>query len=105
MSNQKDTSIIPFGDYCYTWVEPPSEENNRKGKIKTCPYLTKKEFNGVDVPWCSFLDCGGIDNNHDDSDIEKLVQHFGTEEKMNEELPLFLLWDMVKECGVNEPEE
>jgi hypothetical protein len=105
MTDTKDTSVIPQGDYCYTWIEAPSEINNLKGKIKACPYLTKKTFNGVDVPWCNFLNCGGLDNNQDDSDIPKLIEHFGSEEKMNEELPLFLLWDMVKECGINEPKE
>lgn len=105
MQNTKDKSVIPPGDYCYTWVEAPNRDTGFRGEIKTCPYLTKKEFNGAEVPWCSFLDCGGIHNNQSESDITKLIEHFGSEEKMDEELPLFLLWDMVKECGVNEPEE
>jgi hypothetical protein len=105
MLNKKDTSVIPQGYYCYTWVEKPNRDTGFNGKIKTCPYLTKKEFNGVEVPWCNFLNCGGLDNNHDETDIPKLIEHFGSEEKMDEELPLFLLWDMVKECGVNEPED
>lgn len=105
MSKEKDTSMIPEGDYCYTWIETPNRETNFRGKTKSCPYFTKKEFNGVEVPWCSFLDCGGLDNNQEDSDIPKLIEHFGSEEKMNEALPLFLLWDQVKECGVNIPED
>ncbi len=34
----KDTSIIPKGDYCYTWKEVPSESNNYRGKVNYCPY-------------------------------------------------------------------
>jgi hypothetical protein len=107
MSNTKDTSIIPQGHYCYTWLETPSESNNFKGKVKPCPYFTKKEFNGVEVPWCNFLDCGGLDNSHEDEDIGKLVEYFGDADKMHSALPLSLLWDSVKECGVNmdDPEE
>jgi len=101
-TNSKNTSVIPQGSYCYTWEESPSQENNCRGKVKNCPYLTKKTFNGVDVPWCLFLNCGGLSNNTDDSEIPKLIEHFGSEEKMNEALPLFLLWDGVKECGVND---
>jgi hypothetical protein len=100
-----DTSVIPKGDYCYQWEEVPSSENNFRGKIKRCPYYTHKTLNGVSVPWCVFLNCGGIDNAHDDSQIQSLVEHFGTEEKMDEALPLFLLWDEVKECGINEGED
>jgi hypothetical protein len=97
--------IIPQGDYCYEWIEKPNSKNNFKGSIKTCPHYTTKTFNGVEVPWCLFLNCGGISNHNDDSDIQALVDHFGSEERMNEILPLSLLWDQVKECGENLPKE
>lgn len=56
----KDTSQIPVGDYCYTWLEYPSEENNFRGKTKSCPYWTRKTIAGVKIPWCEFLDLSGI---------------------------------------------
>jgi len=96
-----NVKLIPEGDYCYQWEETPSPENGFRGKIKTCPHYTTKTFNGVSVPWCLFLNCGGLNNGNDDEDIKALVEHFGSEEKMHEELPLFLLWDQVKECGEN----
>jgi hypothetical protein len=104
-SNPAGDQLIPHGYYCYQWVETPSKENEFKGGIKACPHYTTNTFNGVSVPWCLFLNCGGLSNQNDDSDIEALVEHFGSEEKMNQELPLTLLWDQVKECGENLPDQ
>jgi hypothetical protein len=103
MNNTKDTSKIPYGEYCYSIIGGPDEQGRLK--TKPCPYLTNKVFNGVEVPWCNFLECGGLNNSHDDSEVSKLVDYFGGESKMNEELPLMLLWDQVKECGMNHSEE
>jgi hypothetical protein len=103
--SQQPESQIPYGDYCYTWLEKPSKENGFVGKTKACPYYATKTFNGVEVPWCTFLKCGGLNNSTDDSEVANLIDYFGSEEKMNEELPLSLLWDQVKECGVNLPKE
>jgi len=97
----KDTSIIPAGAYCYH--RSPTEINQYGiPKAIPCPYYSSKEINDVSVPWCSFLDSGGQSNNHSDEDVKKLIEHFGSEEKMNKKLPLFLLWDQVKECGIND---
>jgi hypothetical protein len=73
----KDTSVIPIGSYCYTPIEVEGDHY----KIKICPYWSRdnekeEQMNGC----CSFL---GI------SDHEN-----GT-----------LLWDQIKECGVNEGDE
>ena len=102
----KDTSVIPKGDYCYTWIEVPSVENNFVGKTKVCPYAEVKDINGVHVPWCNYLELGGFPGNgkwagwedHNKAD-EVLIEHFGSKEKMEEKLPLFLLFDSCKECG------
>jgi hypothetical protein len=99
--NEINKSEIPQGNYCYTWVETPSKENGFRGKTKPCPYYTSKTFNGVEVPWCLFLKCGGLSNSTDDSEMDRLIEHFGNEEDLNKELPLSLLWDGVKECGIN----
>ena len=104
----KDTSVIPKGDYCYTWIEVPSVENNFVGKTKVCPYAEVKDINGVHVPWCNYLELGGFPGNGkwagwEDSGKadEVLIEYFGSKEKMEEKLPLFLLFDSCKECGVN----
>ena len=49
----KDTSVIPKGDYCYTWKEVPSESNNYRGTVNRCPYYDVKNVNGVQFPWCN----------------------------------------------------
>lgn len=35
----KDTSIIPQGPYCYTWIETPSKENNYVLNVITLIYI------------------------------------------------------------------
>ena len=72
---KKDESVIPRGLYCYSWIS--------KGHIKACPYWSSrpdkpKQENG----YCSYLGYGDWEGNG-----------------------LSLLWDMVKECGVNEGDE
>jgi hypothetical protein len=105
VKTKKDKSLIPKGDYCYTWVEVPSVENNFHGKTKNCPYVKWKTIDGVKVPWCEFLECGGTNNNWSHEEWEKIRKHYGSEEKLDKNLPLFLLFDGCKECGVNEWEE
>ena len=104
----KDTSIIPKGDYCYTWKEVPSESNNYRGKVSQCPYYDVKNVDGVEFPWCNYLELGGIPSADkwlgwgDGETAEKvLIEHFGSKETMEEKLSLFLLFDSCKECGVN----
>lgn len=76
MSN-KDEPVIPKGSYCYTWAGKPQD-----GKINPCPYWSSiinlpKQENG----YCSFM------------------------EKSDRDLGCGLLWDMVKECGINDEVE
>lgn len=73
---KKDTSLIPKGPYCYTTIG--WTEDNYKEVV--CPYWSidkTKEYQ--DNGYCSFLDRG-------DWNFE-----YGG-----------LLWDKVKECGINE---
>jgi len=97
-----DKSKIPKGHYCYE-ADPFGDPDLNDGEmpIKSCPFSTYKTINGVNVPWCSFLDQGGVDNNISDRDYKKLVDYYGSEDKMDKKLPLYLLWDSVKECGEN----
>jgi hypothetical protein len=80
--------LIPNGIYCYN------------GNVY-CPYSTSKNFNDVRVPWCDYLDKGGVDNGHTEEEWNKLIEYFGTENNIFDFLPLDLLWDSCKECGIN----
>lgn len=105
---QKDERLIPKGQYCY-------EHIGRNGEGRSiCPYFTKKTiiydntdiYNDViQIPWCSYLNEGDI-GLLNDRQIERLTQHYGcTVDRLNEMYPLDLLWDWVKECGVNMGED
>lgn len=110
-----DPRGIPYGPYCYSWEEdpnpPPKTPKNEMFhgyRIKHCPYLQHRIFNGVRVPWCNFLDAGGerIYARPGQSDEEfnaehnKLVEHFGNEEELEKVLSLGSLWDCIKACGI-----
>lgn len=79
----KDTSVIPKGIYCY---------GVQDGKRVRCPYWSLRDdqpeqHNG----YCSFLERG-------DWEVKippDFPPHFPTS-------CLSLLWDAVKECGINE---
>ena len=77
--NTKDESVIPKGMYCYTRLD--TDSNISAGfKVKLCPYWEKKaHLPEQSCGYCNYLELGDADEN-------------GT----------FLLWDMVKECGVND---
>ena len=93
----KNVELIPIGHYCYV-VDP--NVKTEQGEIATvyCPYYTTKEIAGVTVTHCSFLDesdYGGVSN----EDYEKLIKHFGSEDKLDEKTELDLLGDSCKACG------
>jgi hypothetical protein len=72
-----DTSVIPNGPYCYKRL---SSFESGWGKIEPCPYLKiHPEKPEQERGYCHFLKTGDWFSN-------------GTS----------LLWDMVKECGINE---
>lgn len=98
-----DESQIPKGSYCYSL----SNELNEHGFPKTiiCPFFEYKEVVGVQVPFCNFLNLGGPQNGWTEEESEKIDQFYGSREKTDEMLPLFLLWDQVKECGMNDDDE
>ena len=104
MSKEKDKSIIPEGMYCYV---PDNEKNDNKDEndekyyIKRCPYFSYKEDNGVNVVYCSFLEEGGTIEGTSRRDYRKLKKKYGSSKKVQEKYPLYLLWDLVKECGEN----
>lgn len=103
-----DPTVIPAGNYCYTRKTPVEGEPTHDSdgipifKLTYCPYMSTKEFNGVTVTWCNYLDKGDMGNHLTDEEHQKLLEHFGTTEAMEKELPLFLLWDSCKECGIKD---
>lgn len=82
LSVKKVVAIIPHGDYCYSILQEPCAETNYALRVKTCPFWKlldehPHQMNG----WCDYLKTGDM--------VEG-----GTD----------LLWDQVKECGVNSPD-
>jgi hypothetical protein len=94
----KDTSQIPKGYYCYRFVKG----KNKYGipNTESCPYLNGKEINGVVVPWCEYLEKGGIGNDGTKEDWQKLIDFFGSEDALFDALPLTLLFDSVKNAAL-----
>jgi hypothetical protein len=102
----QDISQIPNGDYCYSWIETPSDKNKFIGKTKVCPYYKIKNVEGVEFPWCNYLELGGMPangkwkgwENYEDANT-KLDKHFDS--NMDQKLSLSLLFDAIKYCGIN----
>ena len=96
----KNKESIPKGEYCYCGMEViDSNTSTPVIKVKCCPYWKFKTINGVEVNWCEFLDKGGLPNK--EIDFQKLVDVYGSEDNVYDELSLSLLFDQVKECGEN----
>ena len=91
--------LIPKGHYCYHYDS--TIENNTSGYICNCPYNNYKTINGVDVDWCDYINQGDLGNSMSEEDFEKLVEHFGSEDEVYNNIRLSLLWDGCKECGEN----
>lgn len=117
-----DHSVIPYGDYCYEWVQdpnapgdglsPPAAQTDmdhpdywdleKRGlTTRACPYYTSKEIAGVKVPWCLFIGSGGLPWDTTDEQEEALMWHFGGINEMRENLPYGWLWDSMKCCHLN----
>lgn len=106
---KKDKSLIPIGQYCYridTLYDGPKIED---GGIPTvnCPYQKYKKYKntGVSLPYCAYLEEYGWSNNMTNEEFDKLVEHFGSEDKTFDAFPMDLLWDSCKECGENHEED
>jgi hypothetical protein len=106
-----DKNLIPPGNYCYCidYLRIPEMVHNITKIMETgedipyvsCPYYTTKKINNVCVPWCNYLDQGGISNDHTEEEIKLLSDHYGDFDKASDALPLDLLWDSCKECDEN----
>lgn len=89
----KDASVIPVGDYCY-------DDNG------VCPYWsTNPDYDEQESGYCSYIEKGDWQMNGD----KKWRQVYNREgQKLSKKLesaheigmPMSLLWDQCKECGV-----
>lgn len=87
--------LIPKGMYCYTY--------NKNGERKICPYhatisCLPHQLNG----YCLFLKISDFELSQERN--EKAVWRTGDGKIVKEKrfLPLGLLWDMCKECDIND---
>jgi hypothetical protein len=95
-------NLIPKGIYCYD-------------KYGTCPYFTyldvydkecdpKNNIKPISIPYCLYLNKGSYANGSwKNNEFNRLKEHFkmSDNELFDNILPLDLLWDQCKECGVN----
>ena len=103
---KKDTKLIPKGLYCYTSLKV-NKEGNKFEIVGICPYYKKvKNKHTQENGYCSFLGKGDWDLNKEQK-WERIKIVDGKEEVIEEKsaneigLPMSLLWDMCKECGIN----
>lgn len=93
--------LIPKGYYCYSHLQ--YQKDGHCKVIGLCPYWKRikdrpEQYDG----WCDYLKKGDIELAEESEWIDCKTG----EKKKAEALafPTSLLWDMVKECGINEPE-
>jgi hypothetical protein len=87
----KNISVIPKGCYCYD-------------KQGVCPYWsTNPTKHYQENGYCAFLERGDWEMNNDvkwvtlGEDIKHSANEIG--------IPMSLLWDQCKECGINEVDD
>lgn len=84
LTREDAEKLVPHGDYCYTWTKEPTAENKFRGEIKVCPFWQSfyPKVPEQSCGFCHFLKAGDFTSD-------------GT----------MVLWDQIKECGVNLPDE
>lgn len=97
-STNRDITVIPEGPYCYYGVTVDSDHKIKRKNV--CPYL---EWSDHGVVYCRYLNQGSVMNSQEA--FELALAHYGNEQELDKATPLILLWDMVKECGVNDNTE
>ena len=99
---KKDKILIPKGYYCYTHLK--FNKNGSWKIIGLCPYWSKRENkHEQENGYCAYLEKGDWEFN------EKYKKQGGWKNTKGEpvetpDIPLSFIWDMVKECNINEEE-
>ena len=98
---KKDKKLIPTGYYCYTLL--------KNHKRHFCPYWSiKKDKLEQENGYCAYLEKGDWDINKEvkwetlDKNGKKVKGKLQSANEIG--FPMSLLWDSVKECGINEEE-
>ena len=81
LTKEDAEKLVPHGYYCYTWVGKPSAQNHQ---IKVCPFW-QSFYPKVPEQSCGFCHLLKVGDFTEDGTV--------------------LLWDMIKSCGVNLPDE
>lgn len=102
-----DISVIPKGPYCYNGLIPLEDKPGFKLKY-VCPYWKyRSEIDNIEVHsqnygYCLYLGKGDIEMNAEERyTLEgEDISNIKTADELG--LPLSLLWDMCKMCGIND---
>jgi nicotinamide-nucleotide adenylyltransferase len=89
---KKDKRLIPYGPYCYSGSRSP---NNKS--YKPCIYWDMVEGdNGESIGYCHFIEKG-------DNEFYRKIPKIKKGEPITyvDDFSAGLLWDQVKECGIN----
>ena len=105
----KGINKIPYGYYCYTFRKEIRNDNGELigFDINRCPYWKVKKLKNSEIEYyhCKYLNENDM-GNLSDEEYHKILNYFGNDEnKVNDFFKLWLLWDQVKECGINEDED
>jgi len=105
-----DISVIPEGPYCYKGMVPLEDKPGFRLKY-ICPYWKdRSEIDNIEVHdqnygYCLYLGKGDVEMNTEEIySLKSSECSEGLKSADNIGLPLSLLWDMCKICGINEDE-
>ena len=103
LRESKGVSVIPKGSYCYSNMRQSGA--NKDGlptfKVDLCPYWDSDDEKGdQEYGYCWFLQGGDWETNETKEWKNEKTGEIQTANEIG--IPLGLLWDQCKECGVNE---
>jgi hypothetical protein len=84
------------GEKVGNFIDEIEEVVNEGMYCEQCVFLRGTDHG---VVYCDFLREGGLENEKDS--YNKALEHYGSAERVEEATPHFLLFDGVKECGIN----
>ena len=100
---------IPRGSYCYKFVKMTYDEELKLPVriTKKCPYWKRiEDLHYQENGYCKYLGRGDYERNNSDEIFQEIDPKTNTvkqEWKASEmPIPIGLLWDQCKECGIKE---